>query len=371
MNKATSLYLDLVRLFAALVVLVYHFAYERFSGGGLQFIRDSHIGSDAVMLFFVLSGYVIAYVVVERDQGINDYLVNRLSRLWSVVIPALVLTVLVDQLGLLINPAAYEGWWYQADHPLFRTFANLFFVNELWFKSIRPFTNGPFWSLGYEFWYYVIFASAFYFSGILRLVLVVLSCLIAGPKILLLFPIWLLGVWVWRFNQRSEISVPQGWLLFIIPVVLYWLIKQYGIDQAALHLTGSLLKTDDVGSVLGFSDEFLISYVYGGLIAMNFIGIHAIAPVVEKALRRFEKPIRYWAGLTFSIYLFHYPLLQFFSAIYDQTMNTVARNGLLLLSALLVIVIVGNLTEKKKHFARHLIKRMLILLRRFSSKVFH
>ena len=54
MNKATSLYLDLVRFLAALVVFVFHFAYARFSGGDLQFIRDTKIGSDAVMLFFVL-----------------------------------------------------------------------------------------------------------------------------------------------------------------------------------------------------------------------------------------------------------------------------------------------------------------------------
>lgn len=96
---------------------------------------------------------------------------------------------------------------------------------------------------------------------------------------------------------------------------------------------------------------------------MNFIGIHAIAPVVEKALRRFEKPIRYCSGLTFSIYLYHYPLLQFFSAIYDQTMNTVVRNSLLLLTTLLVIVILGNLTEKKKHITRNLIRRFLIWVR--------
>ena len=367
MNKATSIYLDLVRLLAALIVLIYHFAYERFSGGGLQFIRDSHIGSDAVILFFVLSGYVIAYVAAERDRNVQEYMLNRLSRLWSVAIPALVLTVVVDQLGLLINPKAYGGWWYQNDSPVFRTFANLFFVNELWFKSIRPFTNGPFWSLGYEFWYYVIFAAAFYFSGIIRIVMILLLALFVGPKILLLFPLWILGVWTWHFNQRVKITIPVGWVLFITPILFYLLIKYFQVDLAALHLTEIILGTGDVDDVLGFSDEFLISYLYGVLIAMNFIGMNFIAPVMEKRLVRLEKPIRYWAGLTFSIYLLHYPLLQLFSVVFNESMNVLIRNSLILLSTLFVISIIGNQTEKKKHITRNLIRRLMIWARLLPS----
>ena len=36
--------------------------------------------------------------------------------------------------------------------PLGRMLAAVTFTNELWFNSVRLFTNGPYWSLGYEFW---------------------------------------------------------------------------------------------------------------------------------------------------------------------------------------------------------------------------
>ncbi len=359
MNKATSLYLDLVRLSAALTVLVYHFAYERFSGGGLQFIRDLKLGSDAVIVFFVLSGYVIAWVASERDRELEAYVINRLSRLWSVVIPALILTVVVDQIGLHLNPKAYDGWWHQGESPITRTLANLFFLNELWFYSIRPFSNGPFWSLGYEFWYYVIFAAAFFFQGRTRLLLVLISVFIAGPKILLLFPVWLFGVWAWHFNHKQTLPPRLGWFLFLLPVTGYVTIKIFDIDGLALEWTNSWLNGQNPRHVLGFSDEFLISYLYGILIAMHFIGIHAIAPAIEERLISWEKLIRYWAGLTFSIYLLHYPLLQFLSAVLPEDWPLIPRNVMVLIMTLAIITVVGNLTEKKKHIFRYWLRSVI------------
>ena len=55
-----SVYLDLMRAIAAFVVLLSHFAYPRFTDGAFLVIRDLNLGSDAVVVFFVLSGFVIA-----------------------------------------------------------------------------------------------------------------------------------------------------------------------------------------------------------------------------------------------------------------------------------------------------------------------
>lgn len=363
MSKEMSLYLDLVRLLAALIVMVYHFAYGRFTGGGLQFIRDSHIGSDAVIVFFVLSGFVIAYVTAHQDNNLRDYVINRLSRLWSVMIPALILTIVVDQIGQRINPAAYDGWWYQADSPIVRSVANLFFLNEIWFKSIRPFTNGPFWSLSYEFWYYAIFAAAFYFRSYWRVIFVLSACMIAGPKILLLLPVWLLGVLTWHISKRLSLSLAAGIVLFLVPIEIYILIKHYELDKLAFTTTKIWLGTDDVGGAIGFSDEFLISYIYGVLIAMNFLGFQALGPYLGKLLNVFEGPIRFCAGLTFSIYLFHYPLFQFFSAVLSEDMNLLLRNSLMFILSLLVIAVVGHYTERKKYVLRRILDKLLICIK--------
>ena len=54
------------------------------------------------MVFFVLSGYVIASTVErKRELGItlNSYYLDRFSRIYSVLIPAIILTVLLDAIG--------------------------------------------------------------------------------------------------------------------------------------------------------------------------------------------------------------------------------------------------------------------------------
>ncbi|MEQ1609536.1 MAG: hypothetical protein ABL956_11305 [Hyphomonadaceae bacterium] len=68
MSRALSLWLDAARAGAAVVVLLSHFAYAWASGGGLAWIRDWNLGSDAVVLFFVLSGLVIAHTTAVKDH---------------------------------------------------------------------------------------------------------------------------------------------------------------------------------------------------------------------------------------------------------------------------------------------------------------
>ena len=166
MNRGLSLYLDLVRFGAALAVLVTHLAYAELSGGMIQSWRL--LGNDAVMVFFVLSGFVIAHVTHEKERTAGAYAASRLARLWSVAVPALIITVLLDQWGATLDPAAYAQWWYQGDDPLWRALRALSFTNELWFTSVRPFSNGPWWSLGYEAIYYAIFGALFFLRGRVR-----------------------------------------------------------------------------------------------------------------------------------------------------------------------------------------------------------
>lgn len=353
MNRATSVYLDLVRFLAAVVVLLTHLAYQRFTGGLI--IEWRTYGNDAVMVFFVLSGYVIAHTVATRDREFGPYLLNRCARLYSVAIPAIVLTLLLDHLGRAINPALYDGFWYQGSDPIGRVLHALSFTNELWFNSVRLFTNGPYWSLGYEFWYYMIFAAACFLRGRRRLLCIAALIALVGPKILLLFPIWLLGVWVYRINTRHPLGERWGWVLFIGSFVLYALFRALGLRDVLLHFTYDWLGRAFVVKELTWSDEFLSAYVIGALVACNFVGVQAIAARIAPLLTRAERPIRDWAGYTFSIYLFHYPVLQFLAAILPIE-PTEAWSGLLLFTlTMLVCRLLGNYTEKRKEFWRDLL----------------
>ena len=361
MNKTVSIYLDLVRFLAAFIVFLSHLSFTRLTGGSYSWFREYNFGSDAVIVFFVLSGFVIAYVADSREKDLSSYTISRLSRLYSVVLPALILTFLLDKWGSTIDPVAYDGWWYADDMPVLRFLTNLFFVNELWFYSVKPSTNSAFWSLGYEFWYYVFFAVAFYFKGNIRIILITVILLITGPKIMLLCPIWLIGAGVYYLNRHYTVSEFTGWFLFLFPVFAYWLIKVFGIDQQALCLTKASLGSDFVQYKLWHSDEFVISYLYGSLIAMNFIGINAISSRIGGLLSVCERPVRYWAGLTFSIYLYHYSLLQFFNTItmYGFEKDDPVRHVLLLIIVLTLIVLLGSMTEKKKSVAKRILNKII------------
>ena len=60
MQRTTSVYLDLLRFLAAAVVFAGHAYPQRLTGGVPALWRFWSFGNDAVMVFFVLSGFVIA-----------------------------------------------------------------------------------------------------------------------------------------------------------------------------------------------------------------------------------------------------------------------------------------------------------------------
>ena len=348
MNKSTSIYLDLVRLLAAGTVFAVHANYDRFTGGLPIFWRLSSLGNDAVMVFFVLSGFVIAYVSHQKEKTVKEYFASRFARLYSVAAPALLLTVVLDFIGSRINYAIYDGWWFQADHPVWRLLANFFFVNELWFSSIRPFSNGPFWSLGYEFWYYALFAAAYYLKGPRQYFLIAAIGLLVGPKILMLFPIWLLGVWVYWRTLKSPASLPSGLLMFFGSAAAYLVFRQGGFPQSLLDWTLGQLGSKFVDDDLAWSKEFLSSYILGALVAVHLIGAATVAPRLSLLLERFETPIRYLAGYTFAIYLLHYPLLQFFAALATPIAGQSLRAAIVLCGTVLGVWAVGTVTERRK-----------------------
>lgn len=346
MNRATSVYLDLVRFLAAAVVFISHARHDRFTGEWLK--PFGGYGTDAVMAFFVLSGLVIAYVADTREKSFSDFALSRLARLYSVVAPALLLTAVLDFAGSHIDPGVYDGWWFASDSPVQRLFINLFFVNELWFASIRPLTNGPFWSIGYEFWYYVIFAVAVYAPRNVRRWLLPPILFFVGPKILLLFPVWLLGVAVYRFIKEGGVSEPLGWLLFGGTIALYALYRDAGVPHRLLQWTAATLGERFVYDELLWSKEFIWNYCLGLLIAGHFIGFAAISKRLAAFMSAIARPVRYIAGFTFALYLTHYPLLQFFAALTHNDPDDARDRFIVLGATLLSVVLIGVLTERRK-----------------------
>jgi len=201
-----SLYLDLVRFAAALVVVLSHAWLVLFPRYPLHWP-----GPAAVIVFFVLSGFVIAYVTDRGERSLADYALDRLSRLWSVALPAL-------GFGLALSPFVSQSVFMPElaeTNAALRTAANTVFMAQTWFLDLAPPLNGPFWSLNYEAWYYAIFGVWSYLPRTFRVPVAIFLSLIAGPKILLLMPCWLLGVLIYRTMQRRRLSEKAAVLLWI------------------------------------------------------------------------------------------------------------------------------------------------------------
>ena len=84
MNYNFSLFLDFARVSAALMVLGSHLSNSQLQGGWA--IWAHQFGHESVIVFFVLSGLVIAYVSQQRENTLESFTVSRLARRWSVVL---------------------------------------------------------------------------------------------------------------------------------------------------------------------------------------------------------------------------------------------------------------------------------------------
>ena len=354
MTRGLSLWLDTLRVWATLIVVMSHVAYPRFTRGDYLLVRDLNLGSDAVIVFFVISGLVIAYAAT-RDQTLPAYCFNRLTRLMSVLLPALLLTFAFDQLGRTVGPDAYTSF-YQA-LPFGEFLARGLTMSNEWaaFDRVRLGSNGPLWSLSYEAAYYAIFAAAVFLKGARRLAILGLLLLIFGPRVLLLMPAWLMGVAVWRWvasGGPDRLSIGKARLYAAGGPLLYILCQAGHVPDLLAAQTATMLEPRAVHVVLGFSDEFLWNAMIGAMTAVHVMGMARLLSARQADSAR----VRWWAGASFSIYVTHYPALHLIDAAFPQ--ETLARDGLLLGGSILVGLIFAALFERRIKGLRQVVLRL-------------
>jgi peptidoglycan/LPS O-acetylase OafA/YrhL len=340
MSPSLSLYLDLTRFAAALLVVLGHSWLVLFPTYPLHWP-----GPAAVIVFFVLSGFVIAYVTDGRDRTLADYTLNRLSRLWSVALPALGFGM------VLFHFVGHSVFAPEAADPgtLLSTAANALFVAQAWFLDSAPPLNGPFWSLNYEAWYYAIFGAWVYLPRRTRALVTTMLVILAGPKILLLMPCWLLGVMVYRNIERWRLSDGAAatlWACSLIAAVI--LIKSAIGTTLHERFLASWPKT---AASLAYSGYPLTDYTLAILVAFNFYAA-AHAHSLGRVLLLLAKPIRLLASFTLTIYLFHLPLLILFWDVLH------ASAWICVVALFSSIVVLGYLTEYRRRDLRALLAFM-------------
>lgn len=125
------------------------------------FFTGFPFGHQGVVGFFVISGYLVGGVTIDRmlsgSRFLIDYFINRISRIYVVVIPALILTLVFDSLGRsLFNATGVYDWPVFSGHfSPWLLVASAFNLQDIAYDYYG--TNGPLWSLACEFWYYITF----------------------------------------------------------------------------------------------------------------------------------------------------------------------------------------------------------------------
>jgi peptidoglycan/LPS O-acetylase OafA/YrhL len=388
---AASVALDGCRGLAALAVMLFHlrhlfFVEDPADANAVQWVAykltspsASHL---AVMVFFVMSGYLIGSAIFRaRAEGrwsLSDYGIARLTRLWVVLLPALLLGGILDQAGqrLFADSGVYEGLPSDfavlnlaTPEPHFAIqslVANALFLQDTnvgeWVGITRFGSNGPLWSLAYEFSYYALFPallivawSRTWWVRLAALCFAIGIALGVGGIIVTYFSIWLFGA------------------------AIAWLPRPRFTSAALYRLTATLATAVTavvlIAAILPAEPRFRWDFIAGAFFAA-WIYVIASAPLaprpVEVQLKREGVPaLKFVADFSFSLYVLHMPLLVFLHAwVYEMEgakwQPDLAHAAIALVIAagvILYALAVASVTEFHTDEVRRSVRRRLDRLR--------
>ncbi len=322
-------------------------------------------GAPAVMCFFVLSGFLVSGSIVSavRQNRFTwfEYALQRLTRLYLVLLPALLLTFFWDSLGVhlfglksIYGGESLGSFCVNGAVPD-RLTASVFWGNFAFLQTIKcaPLgSNNPLWSLSNEFWYYIIFPLLFLaFQKKMRILRRIAYVALAmalmwfvGFKIFFFFSIWLFGsalvfipangFLVRNFRARTALILTAISLLIIA-----FLLFQYGVTLERFEIFGV------VCTVLMYA-----------LLQDREVCKNQLYAKVSSLL----------SGFSYTLYLVHMPILFFIR----QSLNFKARmqptpEHLLYLAGIMIAVLVyayllSLITEARTDSCRKLIRTWLL-----------
>jgi peptidoglycan/LPS O-acetylase OafA/YrhL len=344
-----SILLDLVRALAALAVLIGHAVQLGHYDGYYPF--TTQFQHNAVIVFFVLSGLVIAASADRspKEPGapmLARYALARAARILPVALPALAISLAVMALDDLIAPAAIfsedatgipaREWLYAA-----------LFVSESYRTGFPP--NPPYWSLCYEVWFYALFGAATFLGGWKRIAVMAVMAAIAGPNILLLFPVWLVGVALARTPAARGVPAWAAVVFVIAALACLTLVSSY--SYPVYQATGGYVPW-----AMGFSIFPLTDLLLALSLALGFAGLRTLTRNGGAWLQRAARPIRYAANMSFSLYLLHWPLLKLLRVLRAPDQGALGF-VLVLIVTIAASAAFATVTEHQRHRVRALLER--------------
>lgn len=330
LSTAASAHLDMFRGSAALLVLVAHWRMLLFLDGsqikhltvGLYFFYwATKLGHQSVIIFFVLSGFLVGRTVLRPvwvgGWSAKRYMVHRLTRLEVVLIPALILCWILDETGgHLFNPSAvYMGTaglvvlpYNVMQHIKLHIFlGNIAFLQTIYVPTFG--SNNPLWSLTNEFWYYALFPCMVIFlttgfRRIQRLIALTLALIFVGffwvhdgDGILRGFLCWLLGAVLAVLPPPAAIAPRIRRMAMVIAALL--LLTQLVLTYAPAPFNLEKGGFDQSDLILGAIFSVLM-----------YFSLHDSLSVSDF----YRKTAKFSASVSYTLYLTHMPVLVFLAA---------------------------------------------------------
>jgi len=326
-------------------------------------------GHEAVIVFFVLSGVlvggsVVRSVTAERWTW-SEYMLRRLSRLYIVLIPALLLIVLWDGLGARLFPhtAIYPDFMSSItvggrtlivhNRSVFAYLGNAAFLMTI---SVKVFgSGGALWSLSNEFWYYVLFpcmalaVALRHQSGrsLWYVVLLFGIAIFVGGSIVEWMSVWLLGVAV-VYLPRPSLSPSNAVRLQVSALIIF---------MATTALVRTLLNRIVLRADIAVGISFAL--------LLYFLFCAESSGQVASCSKRSSRTWKSLAGFSYSLYLFHQPPLTFASAWlqsehHSRFQPTATHVGIMICGVVLAVIYsyaLSLVTEARTDALRHMLKR--------------
>lgn len=347
MTRPMSIALDAARALAAFAVLFGHTMQITVYNG--YFPYWFVLQHNAVLIFFVLSGLVIATTAGKAGSDLTSYAIARAARILPVALPAIAFSVGVEWLITSGQMGGLSSWEVIRN----MLFSSLFLSES--FATGLP-GNPPFWSLCYEVWFYVLFGAAYYLRGRSRLASLALLAALAGPNILLLLPAWLAGVWVAHTGIWRRISRPAAWLLAFVGLAGIPLAVPYAQDLAADLTALAPWK-------LRYAEFAVTDWFVAAAVAIFLVALRRLLGTEGRLLIALQRPIRYLAGMSFTLYLLHWPLIALLGYLGIDPLPGNLGIAAYLAMIVAICALIAHFTEHQRDRVRSWLERLAMSMR--------
>ncbi|MGZ8289087.1 MAG: acyltransferase family protein [Telluria sp.] len=313
-----SVAISVLRGLAALQVAAAHVRAQFYPG--LSTMADPGLGyqvlafftgfaHQSVVIFFVLSGWLVGGSLMNRvgqPGAIASYAVDRITRLWIVLVPAFAASLLIGAMIGEVSPVlpdiASTG-----EYSLLVFVGNMFGLQDL--AVPRYGGNFALWSLTYESWYYVLFpCTVLMFAGATHGQKAGAAAALAfvawqlNTAILLYFLLWLMGAGFSRIHIR--IGGATKWLF----------VAGFGLVAVWFRIKGS-------NNIL-LEDSFVQDLLYSLLFLTLLCSLQTPVSRDSKMILAVDRVGRFFAEFSFSLYVIHVPLIFLLRHIHARLLGT-------------------------------------------------